>query len=185
MCVQYHGINSRHLFRQIIQIKRKQTIYILAAYELFCQDSVRGYLHAFSQASFMPRVCRRPLLEFKDPVIKSVCTSHKIKLLSLRNNLAFSESLNVWKINDDDSTCNNVITFSMVIFQAHKQMDFIYFWKIKQFNTWCLRDLSRQQVALGDLQNIVVIILLNLHIVYLFPQQGLIVAFCKRYNCYV
>lgn len=55
----------------------------------------------------------------------------------------------------------------MVIFQAHKQMDFIYYWKIKQFNTWCLHDLLKQKVATWDLQNIVVIILLNLHIVHL------------------
>lgn len=73
-------------------------------------------------------VCRwARLLECKDPVIKSVSPARRIKLSSLRSSLAFSQSLNVRKINDDDSTCNNVITFSMVIFQAHKQMDFIYF----------------------------------------------------------
>lgn len=77
----------------------------------------------------------------------------------------------------------------MVIFQAHKQMDFIYDWKIKQFNNWCLHDLLKQQVATGDLQNIVAIIFLNLHIVYLvafsWSQQQPIVAFCRRDNCYV
>lgn len=128
------------------------------------------------------------MLEFKYPVIKSVWTSHRIKLLSLRNSLAFSTSLNVRKINDDNSTCNNVITFSMVIFQAHKQMDFIYYWKINQFNTWCLHDLLKQKVAMGDLQNIVVVMLLNLHTVYLvaffWSQQKLTVAVCKR-HCYV
>lgn len=59
----------------------------------------------------------------------------------------------------------------MVIVQAHKQMDFIYCWKIKQFNTWCLRNLLKQKMATGELQNIAVIMFLNLHIVYL-------VAFC-------
>lgn len=33
----------------------------------------------------------------------------------------------------------------MVIFLAHKQMGFIYYWKIKQFNTCCLCDLLKQQ----------------------------------------
>lgn len=32
----------------------------------------------------------------------------------------------------------------MVIFLAHKQMGFIYYWKIKQFNTCCLGDLLKQ-----------------------------------------
>lgn len=68
-------------------------------------------------------------------------------------------------------------------------MDFIYYWKIKQFNTWCLHDLLKQRVATRDPQNIVVVILLNLHIVYLVAfsqfQQKLIVAFCKTHSCYV
>lgn len=46
------------------------------------------------------------------------------------------------------------LRFSMVIFQAHKEMDFIYYWKINQFNTWCLHDLLKQtkkKVAIGEL----------------------------------
>lgn len=53
----------------------------------------------------------------------------------------------------------------MVISQAHKQMDFIYYWKIKQFTNRCLRDLLKQKVATGDPQNIIVIMFPNLHIV--------------------
>lgn len=117
----------------------------------------------FLAASVMPEVCRWPQLEFKDPVIKSVWTSCRIKLSSLRDSLAFSKSLNVRKINDDDSTCYNVITFSMVIIQAHKQMDFINSWKIKQFNTWCLWDLLKQKkIAIRDQYNITVFILHSL-----------------------
>lgn len=56
----------------------------------------------------------------------------------------------------------------VIVAEAHKQMDFIYYWKIKQFNTWCLHDLLKQKGAIGELQNIAVIIRLNLHIVYLF-----------------
>lgn len=47
----------------------------------------------------------------------------------------------------------------------------------------------KQKVATGDLQNIVAIMFLNLHIVYLVAfswyQQQLIMAFCKSDNCYV
>lgn len=135
---------------------------------------IHKIIHMFSPyIPVMLQVCRLPLLEFKDPVIKSVWTSCRIKRLSLRSSLAFSTSLNVRKINDDNSTWNNVITFSMVIFLAHKQMGFIYYWKIKQFNTCCLGDLLKQQQqrkkvqTVGDLSNIAAFILLSLHIVYL------------------
>lgn len=78
----------------------------------------------------------------------------------------------------------------MVIFRACKQMDFIYYWKIKPFKkNWWLHDLLKQKVATGDLQNIVVITHSTYILCSLLPLAGpnneLIVAFCKRHKCCV